>query len=251
MINTKSLKIIKKSSVVALSAVVFASSSATCFAADTPLATRHHEVHRLKHGTSSNWSGYAAYGSPGSFNSVSANWVQPQVTCDTRTTYSSYWVGLDGYNTNTVEQLGTEADCSSGVAKYYAWYEMYPHWGYYINMQVHAGDSFKASVTAQSRNYYQLKITDVTTGRSFSTTQRLNAQRASAEVVVEAPWSNGTLPLANFGTANFTNAQANSLPLGGFSSLDPITMLNPDGSKATPQAFDSTKQNFSVTYSAP
>ena len=29
-----------------------------------------------------------------------------------------FWVGLDGDTTNTVEQTGTEADCSSGTAVY-------------------------------------------------------------------------------------------------------------------------------------
>ncbi|HSX17932.1 MAG TPA: G1 family glutamic endopeptidase [Candidatus Saccharimonadales bacterium] len=206
---------------------------------------------RLRHGTSSNWSGYAAYGSNGNFNSVSATWTQPAVQCNSQSTYSSYWVGLDGYNNSTVEQLGTEGDCSGGNASYYAWYEMYPHPGYYANITVHAGDVFNASVTYRNGGQYTLTLTDVSTGKAFSTTQRMSqAKRASAEVVVEAPWSGGTLPLANFGTAGFTNSLANNQPLGGFSSLDPITMLNPYGMKATPSGFDTTKKNFSISWSA-
>ena len=42
-------------------------------------------------------------------------------------TYSSVWVGIDGYSSNTVEQIGTEQDVSAnGKTSYYAWYEMYP-----------------------------------------------------------------------------------------------------------------------------
>src|SRR5581483_10755953 len=248
----KRQKFIKHTSSLLTAALVFVGLTSSCFAFATPqkLPSDHRTNHRIKHGTSSNWSGYAAYGTPGSFNSVSASWIQPSVICTSQNTYSSYWVGIDGYNTSTVEQLGTEADCSKGAPVYYSWFEMYPHWAYYANLQVHPGDSYTASVTYQNRSNYLLKITDNTTKRSFSTTQRLNAQRASVEVVVEAPWSGSTLPLANFGSANFTNALANNQPLGGFTNLDPITMVNPSGAKSTPSSFDSTKQNFSLTYSS-
>ncbi len=212
----------------------------------------HRSMARLRQGTSSNWSGYAAYGANGSFNSVSASWVQPAVSCTSTNTYSSFWVGLDGYNNSTVEQLGTEADCSSGSPSYYAWYEMYPHPGFYVDtVAVHVGDHLSASVVASVSGRYTLSINNLTTGKHFSTAQKANsAKRASAEVVVEAPWNGGTLSLANFGTASFTSALANNQPLGGFANLDPITMLNPYGMKATPSVFDTTKQNFSVTWSA-
>ena len=54
---------------------------------------------------SGNWSGYAATG--GRFSSVSGSWTVPIVTCpaDT-TTYSSQWIGIDGYESDTVEQDG-------------------------------------------------------------------------------------------------------------------------------------------------
>src|SRR5262249_9362451 len=59
-------------------------------------------------------------------------------------------------------------------------------------------------------NAFTLSITDVTTGKSFTTTQSApNAQRSSAEWVVEAPSSrSGILPLADFGKVTFTGAQA-------------------------------------------
>jgi hypothetical protein len=59
---------------------------------------------------SSNWSGYAT--DSGTYTSVSSSWVVPSVSCNNGTTYSSFWVGLDGYNSNSVEQTGTESDCS-------------------------------------------------------------------------------------------------------------------------------------------
>ena len=96
-----------------------------------------------------------------------------------------------------------------------------------------------------------MTLADLTTGASFSTTQKLNAaQGASAEVVVEAPSSGGVLPLANYGIARFTAATANGQSLGGLAPLDPITMVNPYGMKSTPLGFDGTLQNFSVLWSA-
>ena len=83
-----------------------------------------------KHGrvtsTSSNWSGYDVTG--GGATHVTGTWVQPTVqSCDRReNSWSSPWVGIDGDTSNTVEQVGTDSDCSHGVPTYYAWWEMYP-----------------------------------------------------------------------------------------------------------------------------
>ena len=75
-------------------------------------------------GASTNWSGYAATGS--TFNAVAVSWTVPSVTCSgTQSTYSSEWIGIDGDNSSTVEQDGTEADCLSGTPSYDAWYELY------------------------------------------------------------------------------------------------------------------------------
>jgi hypothetical protein len=70
---------------------------------------------------SGNWSGYASTGASGADTSVSSSWVQPSVTCTAQDTYSSFWVGLDGYNDSALEQTGTEADCINEQAQYGAW----------------------------------------------------------------------------------------------------------------------------------
>jgi Peptidase A4 family len=76
--------------------------------------------------TSENWAGYTSAGGAGTFTSVSASWAQPAVTCTATNTFSSFWVGLDGDGTNSVEQTGTEADCNGGAAAYQGWFEMSP-----------------------------------------------------------------------------------------------------------------------------
>src|SRR5690349_16075681 len=74
---------------------------------------------RLWESTSSNWSGYAVPleggGVSDTFSDVQGTWTVPTVTGSGRSTaYSSAWVGIDGYNTGTVEQIGTEQDWSGG-----------------------------------------------------------------------------------------------------------------------------------------
>src|SRR5579862_2270478 len=203
----------------ALAAVaVISAVCAAAFGANTKAATSiHHGLrlgsapnHRVSHSSSTNWSGYAVTGSR--YTSVSASWVQPTVNCSvTPTGWSSFWVGLDGDTTNTVEQTGTEADCSSGTAVYSAWYEMYPKYPVNYRDTVAPGDSFSASVTTDGRGDFSLTLTDNTRHWSHTTTARLkSAKLGSAEVIAEAPSSSGgVLPLADFGTANFTAATAN------------------------------------------
>jgi hypothetical protein len=216
------------------------------------VASGHPPIIRVRQGTSTNWSGYAAYGAPGSFTNASATWTQPAVSCTSQNTYSSYWVGVDGYNTSTVEQIGTEADCSNGAPRYYAWYEMYPRPSYFAPITVIPSHTYSSSVSAQGRGLYTLTLTDLTAAKSFTTTQKLNqAHGASAEVVVEAPFSGGVLPLANYDTVGFTGSKANGVGIGTFPQVDPITMVNPYGMKSTPSGFsDTTKQSFSVTWSS-
>ena len=98
--------------------------------------------HRITRSTSTNWAGYSATG--GTFTSVSATWKQPAATCTSATAYSSFWVGLDGDGTNTVEQTGTDADCSSGKPVYYAWYEMYPKFPVNLSLTINPGDTISA-----------------------------------------------------------------------------------------------------------
>jgi len=77
--------------------------------------------------SSTNWSAYAVTGGSGAFTDAKGSWVQPAVTCSRRqTAYSSFWVGLDGANSNSVEQLGTDSDCSRGTPTYYAWWRCSP-----------------------------------------------------------------------------------------------------------------------------
>jgi len=217
--------------------------SATAGGAAT--AVRHGPDHKISNSTSTNWSGYAVTGNR--FTSVSASWTEPTVSCS-GTAYSSFWVGLDGDTSNTVEQTGTDADCSGSTPQYYAWYEMYPKFPVNLKGTVRPGDHLSASVTTDGRGGFTLTISDSTQGWTNTTTARLkSAKLASAEVIAEAPSSSGgVLPLANFGTVSFTGATANGTSLDKLPNLDPITMQSGSTVKAQPSSISSGA--FSVTW---
>ena len=155
---------------------------------------------------STNWSGYAVTGS--SFTSAKASWTVPTVNCSkTPNTYSSFWVGLDGWTSSTVEQTGTDSDCNGSTPSYYAWYEFYPKGSVLISgVPVSPGNKMSASVT-YSGTEFTISITNESTGKTYSKSSRVSsAKRSSAEWIAEAPCctnGGGILPLSDFGTVDF------------------------------------------------
>lgn len=195
---------------------------------------------------STNWSGYAA---TGSFTKVSASWTEPTGHCSGGNQYSSFWVGLDGFNSPTVEQTGSEVDCSGGAARYYSWYEMYPANPVNFSNTVRPGDHFTGSVTYNGGGSYTLVLSDSTQGWSHTVNATLNgAANSSAEVIAEAPSSvSGVLPLADFGTVNFTNATVNGTAIGNDSPTEIIMVDNAGRDKDTVSPL-SGGENFSATW---
>jgi hypothetical protein len=199
---------------------------------------------------SENWSGYAA--DSGTYTSVSASWVQPTGTCSGDTDeYSSFWVGLDGYTSSTVEQTGTDTDCDGSTPSYYGWYETYPNPSYSFGDTINPGDTISASVTYEGSDNFEYTLADETQGWSTSTQQtEPDAQLSSAEVIIEAPCctnSGGILPLADFGTVNFSNAQVDGSPIGD-SNPEQIIMVDGNGNQQDSVSGLSDNQNFSATW---
>lgn len=223
--------------------------------------TIYHGVPRIhSNGTASstNWSGYAVTGANGKYTDVKGSWVQPTATCSSRkAAYSSFWVGLDGYNSNSVEQLGTDSDCSRGRATYYGWYEMYPNPSFQLSTSsypVSPGDTLTAEVHYNGNGTYTLSMSS-SRGWSFNTTQSGNFSNSSAEWIAEAPSSCSAtctvLPLANFGTMSFSNSTANGATIGSYGSSvwEEITMVTSGGTvKAQPSALNGSGNGFSDTW---
>ena len=231
---------------------------ATEIARHRPAPFRFHERRYDGTVTSENWSGYAVTGT--NVTDVKGSWVVPAVTCPTTTVsprsrfqpqqdeYAAFWVGIDGYSSNTVEQVGTDSDCDGSQATYYAWFEFYPRPGYLVNnFSVAPGNLISAEVTYSSTTkQFTVTLSNVSTGRSFSTSMSVpSAARSSAEWITEAPSSgsgaNSILTLADFGTADFgqnytgiantCSATINGTPgpIGSFSTWEAITMVSSSG----------------------
>jgi Peptidase A4 family len=167
--------------------------------------------------TSRNWDGYITYASSHSteFNSVKATWVQPTVTCEAATAWTVFWVGLDGWWNNTVEQGGSEAYCptAGGSPTYDLWWEMFPTNSIQTVLAINAGDTITASVKyATATSVFTIKVKDVTTGKAFTKHERcgsgLVCNRSSADVITEDVGMFGAgsyFPLADYGTMGYTN----------------------------------------------
>ncbi|MDH6130761.1 hypothetical protein P3T37_000128 [Kitasatospora sp. MAA4] len=156
------------------------------------------------------WGGYVAQGS--GFQSISGSWTMPQIQCNTSNDLFAPWVGIDGYGSQTVEQTGVQADCSSGSPVLSGWYEMYPAPPQYFNDPVSAGDSFTASVTTDGSGSYALALTDNTQGWTENTQQQLDAQNVSAEAVIESP----SQSYPSFNQLDFTGVTVNGQAFDAF-----------------------------------
>lgn len=164
---------------------------------------------------SPNWSGYVAYPAqftPVTFTEVSAQWVEPTVTCPKKDAWTLFWVGFDGWPSSdgTVEQGGTSAQCVNGVPRYTAFYEMWPSESVQTAFSVNAGDHISARVDYTSSDTFVITVADADTGQFLNkTTTCATCARSSAEWVAESPSHFGTdrwFPLADYGTMAFTDA---------------------------------------------
>jgi len=153
--------------------------------------------------TSYNWSGYADVASTdATFSAVSGSWVTPAATCTNEDQLTSEWVGLDGWNSDTVEQDGTLDWCFEGTAFYYTWYEMYPAGTIEVGTSLQPGDAISASVVRTGTSY-RMALTDATnTANSFAikkTCAATTCVATSAEWIAERPaFSIGIAPLADY-----------------------------------------------------
>jgi len=261
-----------------VSSLMLLASFSPALALTSPIMAPRMQVIKSINGTvySTNWSGYAVTGATGSVTSASGSWIVPTVT-GSNGQYAAFWVGIDGYNSATVEQTGILAQVTSNrrtsQTTYYAWYEFYPLESIIeittatspsgTPATVKPGDTIFASVTYSSPTF-TLTINDKTEGWTFTTTgSQSGATESSAEWIVEAPSSYfGVLPLANFGTAVFGADNTGvtgtcDATIGGASgainsfgsSVVQINMVTNRGTlKDSTSALSSDGTSFSVTW---
>jgi hypothetical protein len=150
-------------------------------------------------GTAGNWSGYVDtnHTSNGDFRNIAATWHVPEIVgggCSSGTFatgygLASFWIGLDGDGSGTVEQAGTLSECFEGSMYYWDWYEMYPEDSVIVNA-VNPGDQISAYVD-YTGEYWLLSLVDNTTASGFAELESCpsgsTCDNYSAEAIAEAP----------------------------------------------------------------
>jgi hypothetical protein len=211
-----------------------------------------------------NWSGYAVTGSSGTVSSVSGSWIVPSISCTRQTTYAAFWAGIDGFNSNTVEQAGVLGQCSSGRSVYSAWYEFYPAGSVTINsLTVKPGDTVEVTVSySSSIDEFTVTLTDGSQSTFTVSSSVSGAARSSAECITERPSIAGSLTkLADYGTVKFgydntgvastcyATINGVSGSFGSFSTVQEITMVSYSGRiLSQPSPLSSDGSSFTVAW---
>jgi hypothetical protein len=167
-------------------------------------------------GRSEQWAGYVARSSllipQSTVTSVSGSWTVPTIPPTSDDTYAGVWVGIGGFNENTLIQTGTLQQCVDGSVTYYAWYELIPAHAVRIpDLHVSPSDTISASISLVdgNANTWFVEINDVTKGESFKRTLVYNSSRLSGEWIVETPAINQKVSnLSDFGSVTFTECFA-------------------------------------------
>lgn len=200
--------------------------------------------------SSSNWSGYAVTGS--GFTAITGSWVVPSVSATKKSTYSSSWIGIDGFNNSNLIQTGTEQDWYNGSAHYYAWWEILPAAETQITgFTVNPGDVVTADVHQVSGTSWSITINDVTRSETFNTSQTYTGPGTSGEWVEEAPTVGGHIAtLAHYSSPTLFDPGT----LNGFNpsltAAESGVMIQGRSQVSTPSAPDSETDGFNVSYGA-
>ncbi len=174
----------------------------------------------------------------------------PTVTRSHGNTYSSSWIGIDGFNNSDLIQTGTEQDVSAnGLTNYYAWWEILPASETTISsMTIQPGDHMSASINNNGNGTWTISLTDNTTGQSFSTTQTYTGPARSAEWIMEAPEVGGHIStLANYAQTTFNPGTVNGAN-PGLVTTDGGIMIQHKKQVSTPSVPDSDTDGFNIAY---
>jgi hypothetical protein len=206
------------SAVVAVAGLSAGSAYAAASATTVPVPVFAHETGHS--GADSNWGGYAVTG--GTFTSVTGDWVVPALNCSATAGDISFWSGLDGWTSSSVEQIGLDAVCTSGgKIEYNPWVEMYPANSIYFTETVQAGDTMTSSVTTGGTGSFTLVLADPTQGWTKTYTKTLkSAALSSAEVIDEAIGSQDIPPCPDFGSIRFSDVTANGAAFASAGTVD-------------------------------
>lgn len=150
------------------------------------------------------WAGHVVVcGNKALVTSVSASFTVPEIADVNQLSVFGMWVGIGGYNTNGIAQIGIAAETyPDGHVFRYSWYQMYPQPAVMISAGFDAGINFTAKVEYLGNDMFNLSL------NNFSIVQEnRNLKCNSAEWIIEDPTGNTIWNFTNFGTATFANCQ--------------------------------------------
>jgi hypothetical protein len=158
-----------------------------------------------------NWSGYEAHGKKRTYMAVQGEWNVPQIVFGESgyTTYSAFWVGLDGDGLSDLVQAGTEQDYVDiwpfSFASYSAWTELLPNQPTEqdVSLSPNPGDDIFVSVwigdssgfVKQNGGYGWFYLYDKTQGQAVQIATSLSGtyfNGEEAEWIMERPTVGGT-----------------------------------------------------------
>jgi hypothetical protein len=122
-------------------------------------------------------------------------------------TYSSSWIGIDGFTNGDLIQTGTEQDWVNGHAVYDAWWEILPAPETVITrMTVHPGDTMEADIYYAGAGQWWITLFDATELEPFSTLRDYSGDLDSVEWIQEATTINGSIATeAHYSTYDWTS----------------------------------------------
>lgn len=143
-----------------------------------------------------------------------------------RATYSSAWIGIDGFKNSNLIQTGTGHEFVNGTARYYAWWEILP--------------------SAETVIPFSITLRNLSQQWTFRTLQRYIGPQTSVEWVMEAPQVDGSIAkLAHVSPTMFTCCRVN----GKNPKLTPAmggTMIQNNATVAIPSCPSRSGNSFVV-----
>jgi hypothetical protein len=166
--------------------------------------------------SSYNWSGYVLSGPRGSVQGAQGSWVVQRVRPEPNDTYSSQWVGVDGFSSQDLIQTGTDSNSVGGTLSYGAWIDLAPNSAQTLPMKVDPGDVMAATVVKSKSDLWTITLADITRHEHYSTSVHYMTRDTSAEWIEERPMigAGGVGVLANlsyFRVAEFGSRYTGSL----------------------------------------
>jgi hypothetical protein len=188
--------------------------------------------------TSSNWAGNMA--TSHTYTNVYGYWLEPGIyASQCSPTAESTWVGLGGWNTNTLAQDGTAyGEGGYGLGAHQAWYELISgSTNHFVPVPLYAtvGGEFYSIIDRVSGGYH-IYMENVYTGAPYATTASFSPfDGSTAEMIVEDPgggYQSSGLYLSNFKSFEVEDAEASDDNGGAYHGLanwahDDVIMKSP------------------------